>query len=194
MEFTLAKKFQILRPNDSLNRIVSEGTFKENIFEAGDQSMRPNVEQVLKTYKDSLFRTAFCIVRNPSDAEDVVSDVLLKYMDSRKDFENEEHLKAWLIRATVNRSRDMMTAFWRRKQTVWDESILEIPAAEPEDRELIESVLRLPERYREAIYLYYYEDYSVVEIASMLKVTQSAIKTRLQRGRAMLKEELKEDL
>jgi RNA polymerase sigma-70 factor (ECF subfamily) len=156
--------------------------------------MRPNVEQVLKTYKDSLFRTAFCIVRNPSDAEDVVSDVLLKYMDSRKDFENEEHLKAWLIRATVNRSRDMMTAFWRRKQTVWDESILEIPAAEPEDRELIESVLRLPERYREAIYLYYYEDYSVVEIASMLKVTQSAIKTRLQRGRAMLKEELKEDL
>lgn len=156
--------------------------------------MRPNVEQVLKTYKDSLFRTAFCIVRNPSDAEDVVSDVLLKYMDSRKDFENEEHLKAWLIRATVNRSRDMMTAFWRRKQTVWYESILEIPAAEPEDRELIESVLRLPERYREAIYLYYYEDYSVVEIASMLKVTQSAIKTRLQRGRAMLKEELKEDL
>ena len=156
--------------------------------------MRPNVEQVLKTYKDSLFRTAFCIVRNPSDAQDVVSDVLLKYMDSRKDFENEEHLKAWLIRATVNRSRDMMTAFWRRKQTVWDESILEIPAAEPEDRELIESVLRLPERYREAIYLYYYEDYSVVEIASMLKVTQSAIKTRLQRGRAMLKEELKEDL
>ena len=156
--------------------------------------MRPNVEQVLKTYKDSLFRTAFCIVRNPSDAEDVVSDVLLKYMDSRKDFENEEHLKAWLIRATVNRSRDMMTAFWRRKQTVWDESILEIPAAEPEDRELIESVLRLPERYREAIYLYYYEDYSVVEIASMLKVTQSAIKTRLQRGRAMLKEEQKEDL
>ena len=117
--------------------------------------MRPDVEQVMKTYKDRLFRTAFCIVRNPSDAEDVVSDVLLKYMDSRKDFENEEHLKAWLIRAAVNRSRDMMTAFWRKKQAVWDESVLEIPAAEPEDRELIESVLRLPERYREALYLYY---------------------------------------
>ena len=156
--------------------------------------MRPDVEQVMKTYKDRLFRTAFCIVRNPSDAEDVVSDVLLKYMDSRKDFENEEHLKAWLIRATVNRSRDMMTAFWRKKQAVWDESVLEIPAAEPEDRELIESVLRLPERYREVIYLYYYEDYSVAEIAITLRVTQSAVKTRLQRGRAMLKEELKEDL
>ena len=156
--------------------------------------MRPDVEQVMKTYKDRLFRTAFCIVRNPSDAEDVVSDVLLKYMDSRKDFENEEHLKAWLIRAAVNRSRDMMTAFWRKKQAVWDESVLEIPAAEPEDRELIESVLRLPERYREALYLYYYEDYSVAEIASMLRVTQSAVKTRLQRGRAMLKEELKEEL
>lgn len=156
--------------------------------------MRPDVEQVMKTYKDRLFRTAFCIVRNPSDAEDVVSDVLLKYMDSRKDFENEEHLKAWLIRAAVNRSRDMMTAFWRKKQTVWDETVLEIPAAEPEDRGLIESVLRLPERYREALYLYYYEDYSVAEIASMLRVTQSAVKTRLQRGRAMLKEELKEDL
>lgn len=156
--------------------------------------MRPDVEQVMKTYKDRLFRTAFCIVRNPSDAEDVVSDVLLKYMDSRKDFENEEHLKAWLIRAAVNRSRDMMTAFWRKKQAVWDETVLEIPAAEPEDRELIESVLRLPERYREALYLYYYEDYSVAEIASMLRVTQSAVKTRLQRGRAMLKEELKEDL
>lgn len=156
--------------------------------------MRPDVEQVMKTYKDRLFRTAFCIVRNPSDAEDVVSDVLLKYMDSRKDFENEEHLKAWLIRAAVNRSRDMMTAFWRKKQAVWDETVLEIPAAEPEDRGLIESVLRLPERYREALYLYYYEDYSVAEIASMLRVTQSAVKTRLQRGRAMLKEELKEDL
>ena len=156
--------------------------------------MHPDVEQVMKTYKDRLFRTAFCIVRNPSDAEDVVSDVLLKYMDSRKEFQSEENLKAWLLRTAINRSKDMATAFWRKKRADWDDSILQIPADDPEDRELIDSVLRLPVKYREPIYLYYYEDYSVSEIASMLRLTQSAVKTRLQRGRTMLKDKLGGDI
>lgn len=156
--------------------------------------MRPDVAEVMKTYKDRLFRTAFCIVKNQADAEDVVSDVLLKYMDSRKDFQSEEHLKAWLIRVTVNYSKDMVTSFWRKKQSALDDSVMNIPAADPEDREFVDSVLRLPLKYRDAIYLYYYEDYSVSEIASILRVTQSAVKTRLQRGRTMLKKELKGDL
>ena len=146
--------------------------------------MRLPVSKLAEKYQENVFRAAFSVSRNPDDAEDVVQDTFLKYMESGRQFESEEHIKAWLLRTAMNRSKDMVHSFWHRNRGSFEE---------PCDRELVETVLSLPEKYRIPIYLFYYEDYSVKEIAGILKLPESTAKSRLYRGRKMLKDILKED-
>ncbi len=153
--------------------------------------MRQSLHELAALYQDSLFAAAFNICQNAQDAEDVIQDTFVQYYTTKKEFENEQHIRAWLIRVAINKAKNVSRTFWRRNR-VSIADYMETQAFEsPESEDLFETVMQLPEKYRIVIHLYYYEDYSVSEIAKILKLSQSNVKTRLMRGRAMLKELLK---
>ncbi len=155
--------------------------------------MRLSTEETLTKYKDRLFTIALNICQNPADADDAVQDVFIKYYSLNKEFEDETHLKAWLIRVTINRAKDITSSFWRKHRETLEEYMETLVFEEPEDGRLFEAVMKLPEKYRIAIHLYYYEEYSVREIADILKSRESTVKSQLSRGRKLLREKLKEE-
>ncbi len=155
--------------------------------------MKPTTELIIKQYQDSLFSLAFSICKNAADADDVVQDTFIKYHTKDIDFETLEHVKAWLIRVCVNRSKDVVTSFWRRNKESLEDYMSSLEFEEPGDSELFQAVIGLPEKYRVVIHLYYYEEYSTKEIADILKSSEGTIKSRLSRGRMLLKKQLQEE-
>ena len=156
--------------------------------------MRLTVEEAFQKYGDRVFSAAFSICRSREDADDVVQDTFLKYHTKNQDDADETHLKAWLLRVAINRARDIPAAFWRRNRVSWEDYMEELEFVQPEDRRLFQAVMSLPEKYRTVIHLYYYEECAIAEIASLLRTGQGTIKSRLSRGRALLKTMLTEDL
>lgn len=155
--------------------------------------MRLSVNELMEKYKDNVFRAAFSICRNPEDAEDIVQDTFIQYMESSRQFENEEHIKAWLLRTAINRSKNKVVSFWHRNRADYDEYLEDIPFQDSKDRELVEAVMSLPKPYRIVIHLYYQEGYKVNEISKILTIPIGTVKSRLSRGRTILKKFLKED-
>jgi RNA polymerase sigma-70 factor (ECF subfamily) len=133
------------------------------------------------------------VCRNRADADDVTQDVFLKYHTTDMDYESEEHIRAWLIRVAINRAKDIAGSFWRRNKVAWEEYMDDLPFETPEDKGLFEAVMRLPDKYRVVIHLFYYEDYSVEEIAQILKSPTGTVKSQLSRGRMLLKNMLEEE-
>ena len=154
--------------------------------------MRLSVEETFQKYGDRIFSAAFSVCRNRADADDVVQDTLLRYYSLSKDYASEAHLKAWLIRVAVNRAKDITSSFWRKHQVEWEDYMNELAFEEPEDGRLFEAVMRLPEKYRTVIHLFYYEDYAVEEIAGILRRPCGTVKSQLNRGRKLLKHMLQE--
>ena len=155
--------------------------------------MRQSLHELAAMYQDNLFAVAFNICQNTQDAEDVIQDTFVQYYTTKKEFDSEEHIRAWLIRVAVNKAKNVTRTFWRRNK-VSIEDFTEMLAFEtPKSETLFETVMQLPEKYRIVIHLYYYEEYSVGEIAKILKLSESNVKTRLMRGRAKLREVLKEE-
>lgn len=143
-------------------------------------------ERAARSYGDMLYRVAFHAVGNRADAEDVVQTALLRLYEHRDTFESEEHLKHWLLRVAVNESRKLLRTFWRRRVVALDE---EWDAPAPDDggrRELLSAVMALDPKYRVAVYLYYYEGYSVKETAALMRAKESTVQTWLQRARVKL--------
>ena len=155
--------------------------------------MRLSVDEVFRAYGDRLFTVAFNLCQNRADADDVVQDTLIKYYTLGKEFEDETHLKAWLIRLAVNRAKDITTSFWRRNKVEWEDYMDELPFREPEDSRLFEAVMGLEEKYRIVVHMFYYEDYDIREIAGILGCPSGTVKSRLSRARALLKTTLKEE-
>lgn len=155
--------------------------------------MRQPLEALIERYQRSLYAAAFNICRNPEDANDAVQDTFIQYYTSRKEFRDEEHLKAWLLRVAVNRAKDITRSFWHRNKISIEEYAEEIPFENQEDRALFETVMKLPEKYRDVIHLYYYEELSVKEIAGILGASQGSVKMRLSRGRSFLRDVFKEE-
>lgn len=155
--------------------------------------MRIPIEELIPEFKNHLFAAAFGVCRNRCDAEDVVQEVFLKYYLLDKDFESEEHIRAWLIRVTINLACDKAKSFWNRNKIQWDEYIDSVPFEKPQDRDLLEAVISLPQKYCIVIHLFYYEDYSIREIAQILKKKENTVKSCLFRGRKLLKDMLKEE-
>lgn len=142
-------------------------------------------------FHGTVYRLAYSYVKNKADAEDITQDVFLKLYKFHGEFQADENCKAWLIRVTINLSKNLLRSGWFTKRTELTE---DIPCEDEEDRLLIEYVMKLPEKYRVTIHLYYYEGYSVKEIADMTGASVSSVTTRLMRGRERLKEMLlKED-
>lgn len=155
--------------------------------------MRQLVQELFERYQDNLYILAFNICKNAEDAKDVVQDTFMQYHMIKKEFENEQHIRAWLIRVTVNKAKNMNRTFWRKNKVSLEEYMDTLEFATPESGELFETVMRLPEKYRIVVHLFYYEDYSVHEIADILKLSESNVKVRLSRARMLLRETLQEE-
>ncbi len=155
--------------------------------------MRLSVEEAFRRYGDRVFSAAFSICRDPMDADDIVQDTFLKYYTVNRDYIDETHLKAWLLRVAINRAKDIIGAFWRRNRVSWEAYMNQLEFAQPEDRSLFQAVMQLPEKYRIVIHLHYYEEYSIEEIAHALHRNPSTVKSQLSRGRKLLKSMLTEE-
>lgn len=155
--------------------------------------MRQSIQELVALYQGSLFAAAFNMCRNTQDAEDVVQDTFVQYYTTKKEFENEQHVRAWLMRVAINRAKNANHTFWRRNKLSIEDYMETLTFETPEAETLFETVMELPEKYRIVIHLYYYEDYAVSEIADILKLSESNVKIRLSRGRKMLRDALKEE-
>ena len=155
--------------------------------------MRMKIEILMKKYKDNLFATAFNICKSSADADDAVQNTFIQYYTTDKQFENEQHIRAWLLRVVINKAKNINISFWRRKSVPLEDYIESLVFKTPEEKNLFKEVMKLHEKYRIVIHLFYYEDYSVKEIAQILNLTESNIKVRLNRGRKLLKKSLREE-
>ena len=156
-----------------------------------ENGFHPDPEKAVDQYADMVYRLAKMNTPTVQDAEDVFQEVFLKLMRHQKSIISEEHLKAWLIRVTLNQCKSRAVLVWNRRRVSMD-AVAEIGTEEKEDySEVYAAVCGLPQKYREVIYLFYYEEYSVKEIAEILKRKEATVKTHLARARQMLGEQLK---
>lgn len=155
--------------------------------------MRQSLEELIEAYQKSLYAAAFNICRNTDDANDVVQDTFIQYYTTKKQFQDEEHLKAWLLRVAINRVKDISRSFWKKNRLSIEDYADAVPFESREETGLFEAVMRLPEKYREVIHLYYYEDLSIKETARILRITEGSVKMRLSRGRSFLRDVFKEE-
>ena len=142
--------------------------------------------EAFKKHSDMVYRLAVARVKNKYDADDVLQEVFLRFIKAKDKVENEEHLKALLIRITINCSKSMMTSSWFKRT----EPICESFGVSDEYSDTLDAVMRLPQKYRTVIHLHYYMGYSVDEIASILKTKPSTVKSQLHRARQKLKLDL----
>lgn len=148
-------------------------------------------EKALDQYGNAILRLAYSYLHNMSDAEDILQDTLLKYMQSAPVFENAQHEKAWLLCVASNLCKNKLS-YNKIRET--DELLETLTAEEREDLSFVwNAVKKLPEKYREAIHLYYEEGYSTREISRILNRRESTVRSDLKRGRERLKEILKEE-
>ncbi len=154
--------------------------------------MKPHIDTVMEQYKNNLYTVAFNICKNTQDAEDVVQDTLIQYWRQKKEFESEQHLRAWLFRVAINTAKNKVNTLFRRTTVPLEDYMETLSFETKESSDIFEAVMSLPTKYRIVIHLFYYEDYSVNEIADILKITPGNVKTRLSRGRMSLRNTLKE--
>jgi len=144
--------------------------------------------EALKNYADMVRRVCFIYLRNYADVEDAFQDVFLKLMQSETKFEDEEHIKAWLCRVAINKCKDMCKSFFRKNVSSIED--IEIPFEDKVESDVMTAVLSLPPKYKDVVYLFYYEDYTVPEIAKLLGIKENTIYSNLHRARELLKKEL----
>lgn len=151
------------------------------------------VNRAVEKYADTVFRICILHLKNKSDAEDIFQEVFLKFALNDKEFENANHEKAWIIRVTINACKDLIKSFFRSRTISIDE-LISVADEEKEDLSyVLEAVLKLSAKYRDAIYLHYYEGYSALEIGEILGKNENTVYSILSRGRSMLKESLEGD-
>lgn len=154
--------------------------------------MRSEQEAVraMEHHADTVRRLCMIHLKNQADTEDIFQSVFMKYILSTTAFQSLEHERAWFIRVTLNACRDLLKSFFRSR-TVPLEELEPVPAAlSPEHREVWQAVLALPEAYRDAVYLHYYEGYTAPEIGRLLGKNVNTVYTLLNRSRSMLREAL----
>lgn len=151
-----------------------------------------NASAIFRSYANIVYRIALGIVQNPEEAEDVLMECFSMAL-SHSGFNDETHLKYWLIKAAEHKALNAVNSA-RIKRSVALENAAEATAPQRETRELLDTVMRLPEILRTVIYLFYYEDMPAAEIAAALSVTENTVYKRLARGRKLLKLTLEEEM
>jgi RNA polymerase sigma factor (sigma-70 family) len=148
------------------------------------------ITRAIQRHADTVRRLCMVHLKNYADTEDIFQTVFLKYALSSAVFESDEHERAWFIRVTINACRDLLKSFFRR-HTVSMDQVLELPDQAPEEnREVLEAVLSLPGKYRDVVYLHYYEDYTAPQISRILGKNVNTVYTLLTRAKQLLREKL----
>lgn len=147
-------------------------------------------QKTVEKYSYMVYRLAYFYTNSKYDADDIYQDVFLKYLQNKKEFKDEEHKKAWIIRVTINSCKKLWMSSWKRKVIPLND---EIKFEMEEEIGLYNELKKLPKKYRLVIHLYYYEQYSVRDISTILGQKESTIRTWLTRARKLLKKYIKED-
>ena len=152
-------------------------------------TLRTNEEitRIYNNYADTVYRICALMLKSTQETEDAVQNVFIKFMKNDKPFESEEHIKAWLIVTAKNECKNVLKHWWHSKRTDFD-SIQEpeYKSENPSDG-LLGEILKLPDKFKLPLYLHYYEGYTTSEIAGLLKVNESTLRTRLVAARKQLK-------
>ncbi len=144
--------------------------------------------RAIERYSDMISRICLVHLKNRTDMEDVFQTVFLKYLLYEESFENEEHEKAWMIRVTINTCKDFLKNLFKRKTLPLNELISESVHVSQDHQEVLYAVLSLPPKYKDVIYLHYYEGYTALEIGRLLNKKENTVYSLLKRGREQLKE------
>jgi RNA polymerase sigma-70 factor (ECF subfamily) len=151
-----------------------------------------SIEDIYMRHFDMVYRVAFSYLKNAHDTEDAVADVFVKLMNKGAAFQSDEHEKAWLLRAAINICKDRLKHWWRRRIDIDDCENLQSDDPFHID-ETLKAVMELPTRYKDAIYLYYYEGYTTEEVAGILKKPRSTIRNHLREARNILRGVLEDE-
>ncbi len=158
--------------------------------EGGGVVVTYNDSQVVAAFGDMVYRLAYARTGQRCDADDIFQEVFLRYVSSARQFESDEHLKAWLLRVTVSRCNKHHSSTWNQRTEALDERMAAPDAA---DGSVLSAVQALPDKYRAAVHLFYYEGYSTREIAQLTDTRESTVRTQLTRARELLRTALKGD-
>lgn len=148
------------------------------------------VNRVIEEYADTVKRVCFLYLKNHTDTEDIFQKVFLKYALSSAVFENPEHEKAWFIRVSINECKDLLKSFFKRRTVPLEAALEQMHNDNNEHLEVMEAVLKLPPKYRNVIYLHYYEGYTAPQIGEILSKNVNTVYTLLTRARDLLRKEL----
>lgn len=158
--------------------------------ELNKEEIKQKAQMLVEEYGNSVLRLAYTYLKNMEDSEEVLQDVLVKYLKKTPKFESKTHEKAWLLKVTSNLSKNRIKYNKTREH---DELSEELIAQNREDLSFVwEAVEQLPQNFREAVHLFYHEGYSVKQISFILNRKESSIRSDLSRGRTKLREILKE--
>lgn len=149
------------------------------------------MHEIFKRQCNRVYRVAMIYLKNTSDAEDTVQNIFLKCMEKEIVFVDQNHENAWFLTVTRNYCKDILKSFWKKRVNIGD--LPELSTAEESRNPLSEQILRLPVKYREVLYLYYYEEYSIREMSAILERKESTIQTQLATARKKLKIELERE-
>lgn len=147
--------------------------------------------EALEKHSNMVYRICFMYLKNKEEAEDAFQDIFLRYIQADMIFESEEHEKAWLCRISFNRCKDILKSFRFRIASL--DSVPEPSYEDTSQSAVLDAVLKLPAKYKAAIYLHYYEGYTAWQIAKLLHCSENTVYSHLSRGRKLLKERLGDD-
>lgn len=152
--------------------VPSQCTAKQKFVEVYDRQV------------DTVYRVCYSFMKNRADTEDMVQETFLRLLSTGKEFENERHEKAWLIVTASNLCKDNLKKWWRKSENI--EDFLDLAQEPRQDDGVLELILQLPEEYKDAVYMYYYEGYTTVEIARHLRCPEATVRSRLMRAKKKL--------
>ncbi len=155
--------------------------------------MKISFEETVKAYSDMVYRVAFNILADTEDSKDCMQNVFLRFYKHQDSFKEEKHIKAWLIRVAINESKRILKLNSRKSEVSLDEIANKVFKEDTESKDLFKEVMKLDKKYRTVVFLYYYEGYSLKEIADILRRNPATVRTQLSRARELLKNQLKED-
>lgn len=152
------------------------------------------IDEVVAEYSDMVYRLAYSMTGSQNDAYDVVQDVLLKYIESGLTFNDEDHRKRWLLKVTSNQCRQMFRSHWSKTVEIAETDIIsDSTQADDKRLDIRNAMQQLPDKYKTVLYLFYYEELPVGRIASLLEMSEGAVKTRLMRARGLMEKKLRGD-
>lgn len=153
---------------------------------------REEYERIVALYADVVYRVALSYAKTKEDAEDVLQNVFLKLLTKRVKFEDDEHIRKWLIRVAVNECNSLWSSFWRKNVEYIDRMEEGITFQNADYSDLYDAIKVLPAKLRIVLHLFYYEGYRTREIADLLHIREATVRSRLTRARKLLKSQLGE--